>query len=39
MNRGLPLFTEKFKPTHSYIIGTGGIPTETFLKSSVTDLM
>lgn len=39
MNRGLPLFTEKFKPTHSYIIGTGGIPTETFLKSSVSDLM
>ncbi len=39
MNKGLPEFAQKFKPSHSYIIGTGGIPLETFLKSSITDLL
>lgn len=39
MNNGLPRFTEKFKPAHSYIIGTGGIPLEVFLASSITDLI
>ena len=38
-NRGLPLFSEKFHPVHSYIIGTGGIPFETFLQTPVSDLL
>jgi uncharacterized protein len=37
-NRGLPLFSEKFHPVHSYIIGTGGIPFETFLQTPVSVL-
>ena len=39
MNNGLSRFAGKFKPAHSYIIGTGGIPLETFLKSSITDIL
>lgn len=39
MNKGIPLFTEKFKPSHSYIIGTGGIPLDVFLTSSINDLL
>lgn len=39
MNSSFPAFSGKFKPTHSYIIGTGGIPLETFLGCSVSDLM
>lgn len=38
MNNGLPRFTEKFKPAHSYVIGTGGIPLDVFLASSITEL-
>lgn len=39
MNNGLPRFTEKFKPAHSYVIGTGGIPLDVFLASSITELL
>lgn len=39
MNKGIPLFTEKFKPSHCYIIGTGGIPLDVFLTSSINDLL
>ena len=39
MNNGLPKFAEKFKPIHSYIIGTGGIPLDVFLASSITELL
>lgn len=39
MNNGLPRFTEKFKPAHSYVIGTGGIPLDAFLASSITELL
>lgn len=39
MNNGLPKFAEKFNPIHSYIIGTGGIPLDVFLASSITELL
>lgn len=34
-NRGVHIFDDKFHPTHTYIVGTGGIPLEDFLSSSV----
>lgn len=39
MNNGLPQFTKRFRPQHSYIIGTGGISLEAFLMGSITDLL
>lgn len=38
MNSGISAFAAKFRPTHSYIVGTGGIPLETFLRSSMSDM-
>lgn len=32
MNRGLPLFMEKFSPYRSLVVGSGGIPVEEFLR-------
>lgn len=39
MNSGLPKFSETFHPTRSFVIGTGGIPLETFLSSNLADLL
>ena len=39
MNSGLPKFTEAFHPTRSFVVGTGGIPLETFLSSNLEDLI
>lgn len=38
MNAGLGVFGEKFHPTHSYVVGTGGIPMEEFLSCRVEDM-
>ncbi|MBQ9427067.1 MAG: ATP-binding protein [Paludibacteraceae bacterium] len=37
MNSGMKEFEKAFKPVHSYIIGTGGISFEDFLKTDVTE--
>lgn len=37
-NAGVHVFEEKFHPVHTYIVGTGGIPLETFLKCNIEDL-
>lgn len=37
MNSGMKEFEKAFKPVHSYIIGTGGISFEDFLKTNVTE--
>ncbi|MCQ2075256.1 MAG: AAA family ATPase [Bacteroidaceae bacterium] len=39
MNNGLPKFTEAFHPTRSFVVGTGGIPIETFLSCNLEDLI
>lgn len=39
MNSGLPKFTEAFHPTRSFVVGTGGIPLETFLSCNLEDLL
>lgn len=36
MNSGMKVFTQAFKPLHTYIIGTGGVSFEDFLKTDVT---
>ena len=35
MNSGMKEFTKAFHPTHAYIIGTGGVSFEDFLKTDV----
>ena len=37
MNSGMKEFTKAFKPLHAYIIGTGGVSFEDFLKTDVTN--
>lgn len=39
MNSGLPKFSEAFRPTRSFVVGTGGIPLETFLSCNLEDLI
>lgn len=39
MNSGLPKFSEAFHPTRSFVVGTGGIPLETFLSCNLADLL
>lgn len=39
MNSGLPKFTQAFHPTRSFVVGTGGIPLETFLSCNLEDLL
>ena len=39
MNSGLPAFVEAFKPKHSYVIGTGGVNLEDFLRCEVDALL
>ncbi len=37
-NNGLPLFTEKFHPIHSFVVGSGGIPLDEFLSWDLISL-
>lgn len=37
--QGISIFTEKYKPTNSLIIGEGGIPVEEFLLGQLEDWM
>lgn len=37
-NKGISKFETKFHPSHTYIIGTGGISIEDFLLSDITQL-
>ncbi len=37
MNNGMKGFTKAFKPLHAYIIGTGGVSFEDFLKTDVAN--
>jgi len=37
-NTGLPLFTDKFKPIRSLVVGTNGIPLESFFQMNVINL-
>ena len=37
MNNGMKEFTKAFKPLHAYIIGTGGVSFEDFLKTDVAN--
>lgn len=39
MNSGIPKFSEAFHPTRSFVVGTGGIPLETFLSCNLADLL
>ena len=39
MNSGLPAFVEAFKPMHSYVVGTGGVNLEDFLRCEVDALL
>lgn len=39
MNSGLPKFSEAFHPTHSFVVGTGGISLETFLSCNLEELL
>ncbi len=38
MNSGLNVFAHAFHPTHSYVIGTGGIPFEDFFQMPIEQL-
>lgn len=37
-NKGMTVFTEKFKPTKVMLVGTGGMPIDDFLKTNPIDL-
>jgi len=39
INNGLPKFTDMFKPTHSFVVGTNGIPVEEFLSCDLENLL
>ena len=39
MNAGLPAFVEAFHPKRSFIVGTGGVSLEDFLKCDVEQLL
>lgn len=39
MNSGIPKFSDAFHPTRSFVVGTGGIPLETFLSCNLADLL
>lgn len=38
-NNGLPLFGEQFRPVHSFVVGSGGIPIEEFLTWDIGKLL
>lgn len=37
-NAGLPEFVRRFRPEHSFVIGSGGVPAEEFLQWNIRDL-
>lgn len=39
MNSGLPKFIQSFHPMRSFVVGTGGIPVETFLSCNLEDII
>lgn len=39
MNSGLPLFERTFHPTRAFVVGTGGIPVEEFLRANMEDIL
>lgn len=39
MNSGLPAFVEAFHPKKSFVVGTGGVPLEDFLKCDIERLI
>lgn len=39
MNAGLPAFTEKFSPKQSFVVGSGGISIEDFLRADIETLL
>ena len=38
-NNGLALFQEQFHPVHSFIVGSGGVPVEEFLRWDIGNLL
>lgn len=38
-NNGLAVFHEKFHPTHSFVVGSGGVPIEEFLTWNIGNLL
>ncbi|WP_241160057.1 ATP-binding protein [Parabacteroides sp. ZJ-118] len=39
MNSGLPAFTEAFHPKRSFVVGTGGVTLEDFLRTDIGTLL
>ncbi len=39
MNSGLPIFTEKFHPRRSIVVGTGGVSVEDFLSANIEAIL
>ena len=39
MNSGLPTFVEAFHPKKSFVVGSGGVSLEDFLKSDIANLL
>lgn len=39
MNSGLPAFVEAFHPKKSFVVGSGGVSLEDFLKSNIANLL
>lgn len=39
MNSGLPAFTEAYQPKKAFVVGTGGISVEDFLKCDIEQLL
>ena len=37
MNSGLPAFVEAFHPKRSFVVGTGGVSLEDFLRSDISN--
>lgn len=38
-NKGLSIFSDKFHPIHSFVVGSGGIPIEEFLTWDIYNLL
>ncbi len=39
MNSGLPAFTDAYHPKKSFVVGTGGVSLEDFLRTDLEDLL
>lgn len=39
MNSGLPAFTDTYRPKKSFVVGTGGVSLEDFLRTDLQDLL